>query len=894
MTRPHDLDLLPAWGPYGKVYAGASHLPDLDSGLRFDLSLFPGFYRGRHDVPNVLWESGYRPAGAAPDLSWWRFAHRLEGEAVRIDADYAALPLPHGVTAMAVRAQAVNQTAHPQTFSLSLVCGAQYPARSPGDMCAMGPEALRPGLVACPPDGAWRSCVRYTRALPAVPHPLANLTWDGSRWREFPFHGLAEGRGTFLEQTGDALELHLDLPAALVEARLLLRARIEGGRRVTIAARGAITGRAVFHDARNDGPWQTLELGSGPVPAGRVNVTLALEEGGPSRIDLDVVAIVPAGTGIAVSERTWQPVPAISSGPVADSLILSYVDLGTTYGLRWFAPRSRVRQWHCDRLDSALRERNHDHVNAVLRTRGPGHWTEVMIEPLPVAAEGNAEVWAVVVAGETTAVRAALAAIDVPALHAAQVAGEARACRLPSLPAGERHLPGVQAMAACTLSNVTYPVWTRGRHIRHYSPGKWWDSVYTWDAGFVGLGLLACSPANAQACLEQYLMPEGDRDCAYLNHGTPLPVQIYLAHALWNRTRDRAALRRCFPGLRQMHRYLVGRYGSSDTRRLSSGLLNTFSIFYNSGGWDDYAPQVFIHANKLAGRTAPMVNSSHAVRCARLLAVMAELVGEERAEFDADAASIAAAIQAHAWDDEAGIFSYVVHDGAATEPLRHPGSGANFNLGLDGASPLIAGVCTALQEARLLRRLTDESDLLAPCGLTTVSQQAPYYREDGYWNGTVWFAHNWFFWRTFLDLGLADLAWTIASRGLEAWSREVGISGNCYEHFPNVTGRGAGWHHFTSLSAPVLSWHEAYFRPGLISGGHQCWILDQQGDPAQGVQADLRLDGAAGRHSTVLVVLQPGSRTATWNGAPVPAQERHPGCWEVTLPADGQGRLAIV
>ena len=40
------------------------------------------------------------------------------------------------------------------------------------------------------------------------------------------------------------------------------------------------------------------------------------------------------------------------------------------------------------------------------------------------------------------------------------------------------------------LSNVVYPVYTCGKYIRHSTPGRWWDCLYTWDSGFIGLGLL--------------------------------------------------------------------------------------------------------------------------------------------------------------------------------------------------------------------------------------------------------------------------------------------------------------------------------------------------------------------------------------------------------------------
>ena len=68
LANSHDLRL-PPWGPYTKTYNGISHIADLERGLRFDLSVFPGHYRREVMVPNVNWEGGFHPWEAAPDLS---------------------------------------------------------------------------------------------------------------------------------------------------------------------------------------------------------------------------------------------------------------------------------------------------------------------------------------------------------------------------------------------------------------------------------------------------------------------------------------------------------------------------------------------------------------------------------------------------------------------------------------------------------------------------------------------------------------------------------------------------------------------------------------------------------------------------------------------------------
>jgi hypothetical protein len=75
-------------------------------------------------------------------------------------------------------------------------------------------------------------------------------------------------------------------------------------------------------------------------------------------------------------------------------------------------------------------------------------------------------------------------------LEEAYQQGKAKTARLAPTPAGESYRFSQERMAATVLTNVVYPVYTRRSFIRHYTPGKWWDCLYTWDSGFIGLGLL--------------------------------------------------------------------------------------------------------------------------------------------------------------------------------------------------------------------------------------------------------------------------------------------------------------------------------------------------------------------------------------------------------------------
>lgn len=79
--------------------------------------------------------------------------------------------------------------------------------------------------------------------------------------------------------------------------------------------------------------------------------------------------------------------------------------------------------------------------------------------------------------------------------------------------------------------------------------------------------------------------------------------------------------------------------------------------------------------------------------------------------------------------------------------------GSNFNKGLDGVSPLIANISSKEQTSRMINHVFSPDEMWTEVGISTVDQSAPYYRTDGYWNGAVWFPHQWMVWKALLDLG---------------------------------------------------------------------------------------------------------------------------------------------
>ena len=457
-------------------------------------------------------------------------------------------------------------------------------------------------------------------------------------------------------------------------------------------------------------------------------------------------------------------------------------------------------------------------------------------------------------------------------------------------------------MAATVLTNVVYPVNIKRNYVRHNSPGRWWDSLYSWDSGFIGIGLAELDMRRAAENLNTYLTDPDDPHAAFIHHGSVVPVQFYLFLELLNKGLDQKTSSLFYQRLKGYYEFFVGRRGSSTTNSLKSNLLKTWDYFYNSGGWDDYPPQMFVHSGQdqrvSTSSTTPVVTTAHAIRIAKTMRMAAGLLGYDAdiPTFKNDIEIFTSAIQNHCWDEKEGLFSYVIHDadGQPWEHLYHD-SGQNFNRGLDGVSPLIAGICTTEQQSRLLDMLQDPHRCWTQYGLSTVDVSAAYYQSDGYWNGAIWMPHQWFIWKSCLDLDAPEFAWKIAKAALEMWKREVDATYNCYEHFLVSSGRGAGWHQFGALSTPVLSWYAAYFRPGRLTTGFEVLVKQCNADShGNSIEAELLTFGHTDKPLWVIAGMNSfGSYRATWNGEVCEMRLIHAGVYNVAIPSKSKGILRV-
>ena len=332
-------------------------------------------------------------------------------------------------------------------------------------------------------------------------------------------------------------------------------------------------------------------------------------------------------------------------------------------------------------------------------------------------------------------------------------------------------------------------------------------------------------------------------------------------------------------------------YATMDSRagQMKSGMIKTWDIFYNSGGWDDYPPQLYMHSEKTDGsdvgahNTTPVITAAVTVLIAKILRGLAEEMGiSDTADYDNAIDKYSEAILKNAWNEETGYFSYIVHDdeGNPREFLKYK-DGTDYNCGFDGIYPYIAGITDDKKDERIVSNI--KNGLMTKSGVGVVDTRAPYYRTDGYWNGSVWMPHQWILWRALFDYGEGRLAFEIANTALALWKREVEETYCCFENFMSVSGRGSGFHQFSGLSTPVLMFFESYYKPGTVTLGFSGNVISEEWNEDKTLLS-LKYKSNGKAPIALICLSEKRNYIFTINGKALKARQVTNGAYEVKIP----------
>ena len=462
--------------------------------------------------------------------------------------------------------------------------------------------------------------------------------------------------------------------------------------------------------------------------------------------------------------------------------------------------------------------------------------------------------------------------------------------------AGEKYCLSTNILKSTLLTNVVYPVYRHGENVIHHTPGKRWDSFYTWDSGFIGMGLLEYSNELCQYVLDTYLCDEDNKDFCFLLHGSLVPTQFVEYFELLKRTNDKHKLDFLYDKMKRYYEFLRGRTHGSSCNKFDNGLLTVYDYWYSCSGMDDYPAQVKMIADKMEEHSCPCLTTAQVIRAGKILKMVADYLGkaDDVAVYDADIALSEKALNDLAWDEDSGYFGYTMYDKDKNHPyIMKTESGENWDKGFDGVYPLISGSVSGERRQRLIDHIKNPKEMWSNAGVSAVDMSASYYFEDGYWNGNVWMSHQWFVWKTMLDNGDGDFAFEIANRALEMWKDETDFTYNTYECFGIQTKRGGWFHNFGGLSAPICIWADAYYRPGTVTTGFDVWT-DYQKTTADSAEISFKYYGKNDKYTIIVTLDDSNDYSVKLDGRDIDFNSRTNGSIEITLDSSVKSGIITV
>lgn len=825
--REESKQFMPLWGPYSKKYMGISRVmrESIVPGSRFDLVVYPTYANSSVPVPNVTVPSDYHPWNCDSKGDYFCYRYELQWkDQLFADVDFFKVD----DETWGIRVNYENHTDKRQNCLLNFFTAIEYPEH-------IVYHAKYPN------KSEFWNALDYSKFEFAKKRPWEFLNQDGLKKGERIISQFTKGNGLgetwyckavpqchlgwFGKDAGDCVEYKRKLVNQYKNPVLYIRYQtVETNETVIFESNyGTITFEPCKEPTIIKLPLKNVsnEFTFSMVSKGTVS----------NGINLDFLCITEENEKVEIETEKRNVIPIINY--LDDTIEYKYHYGETPIYFNILNKRIRSRKLYSGCLEDALITRltNSDETYDNLTRSFSGAFMEKHSD------EGfyhNSVVEAIFLPGNSSHVEYAYISsknINYTKEQIEQIwyQRKEKVSNSKINPEGKEFEFSTRLLKSAIYSNVVYPIYRDGEYIVHYTPGKRWDSLYTWDSGFIGLGMLEYSKEHAEYILDVYLSEENNKNFAFLSHGSLVPTQFYLFYEMLMRRNGEGKnqLKKYYNMLKRYYRYMSGKSEGSTMNRLGTGLLTVYDYFYNASGMDDYPPQVAMHKGQLEEYISPVCSNVHFIRIAKIMKEVASYFGyeEDCKEYIEDMKRVTSALLQYGWDEDSGYFGYIIHKESPQETeIFRTSSGENYNKGIDGITPIIAGICTNNQEERMLKHLKSEGELWSKVGLSTVDQSASYFYDNGYWNGSVWFPYQYLIWKAMLDIGEIEFAYQIAQKALTVWKDEVEFSYHTFEMIQIESERGGWFHQFGGLSSPIVNWYHAYFCCGNVTSGYETWI----------------------------------------------------------------------
>ena len=800
-TKNYDLSL-GNWGPYNKEYLGISHISNHHTGQTFSVELFPGLFRRSVVACPAVCDNGVKMWGANPDLTHFVYRYEIEWkDRVYLDAHFDVTNDNY----VKIHCDVVNNTDSEKSVNLNLCACTKYPYIKYGTLFK---EYYKRCEFKSNSDVSYINAVDYTDISSSM-----KMAQDGKYLCE-AMGNYCTGGYTYIEgKHFNNKDYYVTYSLERDMSSIGLRYKTDKDTEIKILIDDVQYSLNLY---ATDDKFGYSYIDTKNIYAKDVKVLL-----GYSGVSLDCIIAGHNAKDVEFVIDANQFEPIIKE--IKDNRMkLRYAHSEYEYEIQWDAELESIRTLYTDDAGKLLEKKIHDHVSKTISDTNIGEtvYENLFTKPLYLKPHSKG-VFSFVIRSKKICDDSFS---DIHKTH--------KIYRSNPNPDGKPYAFSQDIMSSTALLNVVYPIYTRRGFIKHNTPGRNWDSLYTWDSGFIGLGLSTMDFERAFDCLYTYLTPVGDKHSPYIFHGSVVPVQIFLYAELINKYPQKIKkLKEIYPMIKDYYDFFSNLHKSSNYK---TDLLKTWHIFYNSGGWDDYPPQKALRYNTdLLDETAsyenttPVITTAITVLIARIMKNISHTLGmnDDINIYNEDIDKYSKAIQSNLWDDDTGYYSYMMHDdrGNPKGVLKYK-DGTNFNLGFDGIYPYVAGISDEYQSRRIKENII--KGLFTKAGVGVVDTRAPYYTPYGYWNGSVWMPHQWILYKSLLDKGEMSLAQKIVTTALNVWKNEVDDSYSCFEHFMSTNMKGAGFHQFSGLSCPVLNFFTSFYVAGNIDCGFGTIVIN--------------------------------------------------------------------
>ncbi len=816
------LDLMGVWGPYSKKYSGISRIVnhDFEKGVRFDCVVSPAIENADSRVPNVTVPVGVHPWEAKSDYSFYSYRYDLEWKD-RVYADVSFTKLSKD--SVLIRTKFFNNTEIKQICLVNMFSAIEYP----------NVTVTTPVL---PEKCVYVDALDYIAFEYANSRPWDRQTIDAMKKGEFFDDRFCGHRGLgdrdnnryilqkvspFAGNKGDKVSYELTVNEEYSNPALFVRYRTTDECDVEFTLNGKLITLP-----------QSDKMNIVKIP---VSISLGKNEfefisNGKGGVELDFICLCEENEEIKINAEKHPFEPTIKIAQTANGKEVSYKYEGVKgeFKIRTFNPSTRFRDFPTGCLEDSptarISQPDESFQNMLETFSGSfsekhsddGFYHNTVVHTIYVDPGETHTEYAVLSFGDT----------DYLSVEDYEKIYEDAYNSLEKLElneSGKKYEFSNKILRSTVFQNTVYPLYRHGEYVIHHTPGKRWDSFYTWDSGFIGLGMLEYEAEEiADYILDTYLSDSENKDYAFLLHGSPVPTHIYQYFEMLCRSNNKDKLLEYYPRVKMFYDFLAGKINGSTTDKFNTNLTTTFDYFYNCSGMDDLPPQKQMYKDGIQRNMAPVISTSQVIRVAKLLYIVADMLGlhEDKQTYIDDINKRTNALQKYSWDEESGYFSYVLHDENGDYKCKYKTENSeNLNKTMDGIYPIIAGAVTKEQREKILSHLKSEQEMFTGVGISAVDRTASYYVTNGYWNGNVWMSHQWFVWKTMFDLGETDFAFKIAKTAIDIWKKEVEYSYYTFEMINISTERGGWFHNFGGLSTPISIWTNAYFKPGTFTAG---------------------------------------------------------------------------